>query len=152
MNDPAGGPDDWTKPAPSGYPPPPTGYEPPPAYPPPPPPAYEPPPAYPPPPAGYGVPPGYGFDPVTGEPLSDKSKVIAGLLQLLGLVGVLGVGRMYMGQIAFGLAQLLGCIAVMVVTCGFGAVLPVVWGIVDTIILLTGSPRDQYGRLLRNGT
>lgn len=148
MTDPAGGADDWTKPSPSNYPPPP-GYEPPPGYDPqsgyPPPPGYSPPPS-------YGAPSSYGFHPVTGEPLSDKSKVVAGLLQLLGLVGVLGVGRMYMGQVTLGVAQLLGCIALTVVTCGIGAILPVVWGIVDAIILITGSPRDQYGRLLRDGS
>ena len=50
------------------------------------------PPPYPPPPGQY--PPvytdpaaPYGRHPLTGEPLSDKSKVIAGLLQLLGLLG-----------------------------------------------------------------
>lgn len=141
-------PEGW--PPPYGGPPPPPGYPPPPAgYPPPangygaPPPSYGSP--------GFG-PPSYGYHPVTGEPLSDKSKVIAGLLQLLGVVGLLGIGRLYMGQTTLGVAQLVGGILITVVTCGFGYVVPLVWGIVDTIVLMTGSPRDQYGRLLRDGT
>jgi hypothetical protein len=48
----------------------------------------------------------YGRHPLTGEPLSDKSKTIAGLLQLIGIVGILGIGRIYMGQTGLGVAQL----------------------------------------------
>ena len=56
----------------------------------------------------------YGRHPLTGEPLSDKSKVVAGLLQLLGMVGILGIGRIYMGQTGLGVAQLLiGLIAAL---------------------------------------
>lgn len=126
--------------------------------PPTPPSSYPPPPGYPPPLPGYGAMPGYGvapnygFHPITGEPLSDKSKTVAGLLQLLGLLGILGVGRMYMGQTTFGVAQLVGCLIFGVITCGFGFIVPVVWGIIDAIVLMTGTPRDQYGRLLRDGT
>lgn len=115
-----------------------------------------PPPYYPPPvgqyPGGFGPTAApYGYHPQTGEPLSDKSKIIAGLLQLLGLIGVLGVGRMYMGQTAFGVAQLVGCLVFGFVTCGYGFVVPFVWGIVDAIILMTGSPRDALGRPMRDG-
>jgi|KBSMisStandDraft_5_1062788.scaffolds.fasta_scaffold1896836_1 TM2 domain-containing membrane protein YozV len=142
--------DDPGQAQPPGYPPPP------PSYPPPPPGYYAPPPVYPPPvgqyPGGYGpVAAPYGYHPVTGEPLSDKSKVVAGLLQLLGLLGLLGIGRMYMGQVTFGVLQLVGCLVFAVVTCGIGYVVPVVWGIVDAVVLMTGTPRDQYGRLLRDG-
>jgi TM2 domain-containing membrane protein YozV len=129
---------------------------PPPTYPPPPPGYVAPPTAYPPPvgqyPGGYGpaaVP--WGYHPVTGEQLSDKSKTVAGLLQLLGIIGVLGVGRMYMGQVSFGVAQLVGCLILGAVTCGIGFFVPVVWGIIDAIVLMTGTPRDAYGRLLRDG-
>ena len=67
------------------------------------------PPPYPPPPGQYPpqagpYPPAYmdpaapfGRHPLTGEPLSDKSKVVAGLLQLLGLFGIVGIGRIYLG-------------------------------------------------------
>jgi TM2 domain-containing membrane protein YozV len=126
-----------------GNQPPPPGYSPPPPqgdYPPP----------YPPPPAGQ-YPPAYqdpsapwGRHPVTGEPLSDKSKVVAALLQLLGIFGLVGIGRMYIGYTGLGVAQLI----VGLVTCGIGAV---IWGIIDAILLLTDKVRDPYGRPLRDG-
>lgn len=91
----------------------------------------------------------YGRHPMTGEPYSDKSKVAAGLLQLLGVLGLLGIGRIYTGQTAFGVAQLVGCLIFTAITCGFGLVVPFIWGIIDMIVLMTGSPRDQFGRLLK---
>jgi TM2 domain-containing membrane protein YozV len=128
--------------------------------PPPPPPGQGYPPPYPqqsgypqggyPPPGGY--PPSYydpsapyGRHPITGEPLSEKSKLIAGLLQLLGLLGLVGFGRIYLGQIGLGIAQLV----VGLVTCGIGAV---VWGIVDAILIFTDKVRDPQGLPLRDGS
>jgi len=142
----SGGPEDWAASS-NPPPPPPQGY-PPQGYP-----AQGYPPPYPPPPVGAYYDPNapYGRHPVTAEPFSDKSKLVAGLLQLFGLLGILGIGRMYMGQTAFGVAQLVGCIILGVVTCGFGFAVPVIWGIVDCVVLLTGSPRDRYGRPLRDG-
>jgi len=133
--------DDPGQAQPPGYPPPP------PSYPPPPPGYYAPPPVYPPPvgqyPGGYGpVAAPYGYHPVTGEPLSDKSKVVAGLLQLLGLLGLLGIGRMYMGHTGMGVAQLL----VTIFTCGVGAL----WPFVDGIIILVNDTKDADGRMLRS--
>jgi TM2 domain-containing membrane protein YozV len=93
----------------------------------------------------------YGRHPFTGEPLSDKSKLVAGLLQLLGLVGVLGIGRIYLGQTSFGVAQLVGCFLFGVVTCGFGFIVPVIWGIVDAVLIFTDKVRDPMGRPLRDG-
>ncbi len=111
---------------------------------------------YPPPPPGqypYPAAPGvyydpmapYGRHPVTGEPYSDKSKVIAGLLQLLGLVGFLGFGRIYVGQTGYGVAQLI----IGILTCG---VVAFIWGIVDVVLIFSGSVRDNAGRPLRDGT
>lgn len=112
---------------------------------------------YPPPPGQYPPPPGmyppvyqdpsapYGRHPLTGEPLSDKSKVVAGLLQLLGLFGIVGIGRIYLGYTGLGIAQLV----VGVVTCGIGAI---IWGIIDAVLLLTDKVRDPEGRPLRDGT
>ena len=139
----------------SPYPPPPqqSGYVPPPPgsqYPPPPG-QYPPPPGAYPPPAGQ-YPPAYvdpaapfGRHPLTGEPLSEKSKLIAGLLQLIGLFGLVGIGRIYLGYTTLGIVQLL----VGLVTCGIGAV---VWGIIDAILLFTDKVRDPEGRPLRDGT
>lgn len=123
-----------------------------------PPPGYQPPlggagypppgqPGYPPPPPGAYFDPlaPYGRHPMTGEPYSEKSKVIAGLLQLLGLFGILGIGRFYLGYTGLGVAQLL----VGIFTCGIGAI---IWGIIDAILILTDKVRDPQGRPLRDGT
>jgi TM2 domain-containing membrane protein YozV len=118
---------------------------------------------YPPPPQQPGyLPPGYlppgqypsayvdpaapfGRHPLTGEPLSEKSKVVAGLLQLLGLFGLVGIGRIYLGYTTLGITQLV----VGLLTCGIGAL---VWGIVDAVLILTDKVRDSQGRPLRDGT
>jgi len=123
-------------------------------YQPPPPPGYAPqPPGYPPPGQQYGQYPQaymdstapYGRHPLTGEPLSDKSKIVAGLLQLIGLFGLVGIGRIYLGYTGLGIAQLV----VGLVTCGIGAV---VWGIIDAVLIFTDKVRDPEGRPLREGT
>ena len=81
----------------------------------------------------------YGRDPLTGEPLSDKSKLVAGLLQLLI---PLGIGRFYLGHTSIGIAQLL----VTIFTCGVGAL----WPFIDGILILIGHVRDPQGRPLRD--
>lgn len=118
-----------------------------------------PPPVYPAP----GPLPGYYFDPVapygrhpfTGEPLSDKSKLVAGLLQLIGLFGVLGIGRLYLGYTGLGIAQLVigivGGLIIGLLTCGVGFLIPVVWAVIDAVLILTDRVRDPQGRPLRDG-
>lgn len=123
---------------PGSFPPPPPTPPPGQGYPPP-----YPPPAYP--GAYYDPTAPYGRHPMTGEPYSDKSKVVAGLLQLLGLFGLAGIGRIYLGYTGLGIAQLL----VGLITCGLGAV---IWGIIDAVLLLTDKVRDPQGRPLRDGT
>ncbi|GGQ81218.1 TM2 domain-containing protein [Kitasatospora griseola] len=69
--------------------------------------------------------------------LSDKSKVVAGILQIL--LGGFGVGRFYTGHIGMGIAQLLTC-------GGLGF-----WALIDGIIFLVSDTRtDAQGRLLRS--
>ena len=109
------------------------------------PPPYRPPGQYPPPGPYLDPAAPYGRHPVTGEPLSDKSKVVAGLLQLLGLIGIVGIGRFYLGDTKMGVIQLI----VGLVTCGVGAI---IWGIVDAVLILTDKVRDPAGRPLRDGT
>lgn len=77
----------------------------------------------------------HGRDPVTGEPFSDKSKVIAGLLQLF--FGWVGAGRWYIGDYPNAAAQLATAGG-----CG-------IWSFVDGILMLIGHPRDARGRPLR---
>ncbi len=85
----------------------------------------------------------FGRHPVTGQPLSDKSKTAAGLLQLLSLIGVGGIGRLYIGDIGVGVAQLL----VGWLTCGIG----LIWSIVDAVLILADKVPDPQGRPLRDG-
>ena len=98
---------------------------------------------------GYGVPQPayaggnaaapYGIHPGTGLPYSDKSKLVAGILQIF----ISGVGRMYIGQVGLGVAQLL----VAIFTCGVGAL----WSIVDGILILTkDDAKDAQGRILKS--
>ena len=97
---------------------------------------------------GYGYAPQFaadpsapwGRDPLTGLPLSDKSKVTAGLLQIL--LGTFGVGRFYLGYTTIGVLQLV----VSLVTCGIGAI----WPLIDGIMILMGNVPDPQGRKLRD--
>lgn len=94
----------------------------------------------------------YGRDPMTGEPLSDKSKVAAGLLQIF--LGSLGVGRFYIGDNMIGGIQLaltvIGFITAIFLI-GFVLLFGVgVWALIDGIMMLTGSVRDGRGLKLRS--
>ena len=86
----------------------------------------------------YGADPSapYGRDPYTGVPLSDKQKIVAGLLQLF--IGSLGIGRFYLGYTGIGVAQLLTC-------GGLG-----IWALIDAILILIGKVPDAQGRPLRD--
>ncbi|MFE3195297.1 TM2 domain-containing protein [Nocardia sp. NPDC059240] len=77
----------------------------------------------------------YGRDPF-GVPLSDKSKLTAGLLSLF--LGHFGIGRFYLGYTTIGVLQL--------VTCGGCGV----WALIDGIMILTGKVPDLQGRPLRD--
>jgi TM2 domain-containing membrane protein YozV len=111
-----------------------------------------------PPPAGgfgYGAPPPgtagptglgpmafgpYGLDPLTGLPVSDKSRIVAGLLSIF--LGGFGVGRFYLGHVGLGIAQL----SITVLSCGM---LGWIWPIIDAIFIFTGKVTDAQGRPLR---
>jgi TM2 domain-containing membrane protein YozV len=83
---------------------------------------------------GPGAP--HGVDPVTGEPLSDKSKMVAGLLQIL--LGGFGAGRFYTGHTGIAIGQLVTCGG-----CGF-------WSLIDGIMILVNGGTDAQGRKLRD--
>ncbi|MBQ0828552.1 TM2 domain-containing protein [Streptomyces tagetis] len=77
----------------------------------------------------------FGHDP-QGRPYSDKSKIVAGILQLF--LGTLGIGRFYVGSVGVGIAQLLTC-------GGLG-----LWALIDGIMFLVSNDRtDSQGRVLR---
>ncbi len=94
----------------------------------------------------------YGRDPLTGEPLSDKSAITAGLLQFF--LGGLGVGRFYIGSTNIGAIQLgltiLGIITSWLIVGIFICVGVGIWALVDAVMMFTRSIPDQYGRKLRN--
>jgi TM2 domain-containing membrane protein YozV len=90
--------------------------------------------------SGYPAPYQQPMYDAQGRPLSDKSKLVAGLLGIF--LGWLGVGRFYTGHIGLGVAQLI----VGVCTLGIGGI----WGLVDGIIILVNGGTDAQGRVLRD--
>lgn len=62
-----------------------------------------------------------------------KSKLAAGLLGIF--LGYLGVHNFYLGNTGKAVAQLL----ISLLTCGVGAVVSAIWGLVEGILILTGS-------------
>ncbi|MHB8872961.1 MAG: TM2 domain-containing protein [Myxococcaceae bacterium] len=76
----------------------------------------------------------------SGLPYSHRSKMAAGLLQIF--LGGFGAGRFYTGHTGIAIAQ----IAVTWLTCGLGAL----WPLIDGIMMLTGSVPDVDGRPMRD--
>lgn len=82
--------------------------------------------------------------PVAHDP-SAKSKTAAGVLGIL--LGALGIHNFYLGYTGRGLAQLL----LTVLTLGYLAGISWIWGLIEGIMILTGSIAvDGQGRRLRN--
>ncbi len=85
--------------------------------------------------------------PVPGAvPAAPKSKIAAALLGIF--LGCFGVHRFYLGYNAIGGIQLaLGLAGVL--TCGITTIASAIWGLVDGIMILTGSlNRDAQGQPL----
>jgi TM2 domain-containing membrane protein YozV len=72
--------------------------------------------------------------------LSDKSKIVAGVLGIL--LGFFGAGRFYTGHIQIAVLQLI----VSICTLGFGSL----WGLIDGILILVNGGTDAQGRKLRD--
>lgn len=93
----------------------------------------------------------YGRDPFSGAPLSSKSKVVAGVLQLT--LGCFGTGRWYVGQYGIASAQLALFIVgwlTLIVMIGFPLLLAsLIWSLIDGLVFIAGHPVDRDGRLLR---
>ena len=97
-----------------------------------------------------------GYTPaVSPIDMTAKSKLVAGLLGIF--LGGFGIHRFYLGYQNIGIAQLLLNLAGVVLipfTCGLGVVACAaawVWGLVDAILILTGSLRtDAQGHPLRD--
>ena len=85
--------------------------------------------------AGIDPPPGY----------VQKSRIAAGVLGIL--LGAYGVHSFYLGNTSRGLMQLL----ISLLTCGLGAIVMQIWGILDGIKLLDGRINtDANGVFLRD--
>jgi TM2 domain-containing membrane protein YozV len=77
-----------------------------------------------------------------------KSKLVAGLLGIL--LGSLGIHRFYLGYTGIGIAQLVLGLPVGIITCGVTSLIAYVWGLIEGIMILTGSiATDARGRPLK---
>ncbi|WP_268968321.1 TM2 domain-containing protein [Tomitella gaofuii] len=98
-------------------------------------------------PLGGPHPAPFGYDPLTGIPYSDKTKVVAGILSIF--LGFFGAGRFYAGHTGLGIAQLVVNIVLSLVTLGIWLLFAWIWPLADGIVLMTGHPKDGNGRPLR---
>lgn len=74
-----------------------------------------------------------------------KSKIAAGLLGIF--LGSFGVHNFYLGYTGKAVAQLL----ITLLTCGFGAFVSSIWGLIEGILILTGSINvDGHGIPLKD--
>jgi TM2 domain-containing membrane protein YozV len=74
-----------------------------------------------------------------------KSRILAGVLGIL--LGCFGVHNFYLGFKNKAIAQLL----ITVLTCGYGALITGIWGLIEGILILTGSvAADATGRPLKD--
>jgi TM2 domain-containing membrane protein YozV len=78
--------------------------------------------------------PGTAPVPNPNAPMSDKSRMTAGLLGIF--LGGFGVHNFYLGFTNKAILQ----IVVTVFTCGLGAI----WGLVEGIMIITGNESFQY--------
>jgi TM2 domain-containing membrane protein YozV len=106
-------------------------------------------------PAAAGPDAPYGRDRRTGEPLSDKYKLVGALLQLC--LGPLGVGRFYLGYVGIGFLSMAVLTVAIVTTATAFLWLPWwilfvalgLWSIADFVLIISGHVRDADGRKLK---
>ena len=71
-----------------------------------------------------------GVEPPAGYP--QRSRVAAGILAML--MGTMGIHSFYLGNSSRGILQLL----ISMLTCGIGAIVMFIWGILDGVKILDG--------------
>jgi TM2 domain-containing membrane protein YozV len=86
-----------------------------------------------PPPPQWGAQPGYPPAPMPMVNDPRKSKVAAGILGIC--LGSFGVHNFYLGYTGKAVAQLL----ITILSCGILAIVSGIWGLVEGIMILTGS-------------
>jgi len=74
--------------------------------------------------------------PTLAQPISDKSRLLAGLLGIF--LGGLGVHRFYLGYIGIGIIQII----LTILTLGLASL----WGFIEGIVILAVGMRDAQGR------
>jgi len=95
------------------------------------------------------------FSPQPAQPaVSDKSRVTAGVLQLVGVLGLVGFGRLYLGYVGLAIAQFIGALfagAALSEVLGEWAIPagPAIVGLIDGAMILTGRVRDDKDRPLK---
>jgi TM2 domain-containing membrane protein YozV len=91
---------------------------------------------------GPGTQAGQAAQPIPAAP---RSKIVAGLLGIF--LGFLGIHRFYLGNNGLGIVQLL----LTLLTCGYGIIITVPWGIIEGILILVGQiDRDGWGNPLKD--
>ena len=94
----------------------------------------------------FGAPPAAGPAPAGTE---QKSKLVAGLLGIF--LGALGIHRFYLGYNTIGIIQVVVSVVVGIPTCGIATAAVSIWGLVEGILILTGSiNRDAKGVPLKD--
>ncbi|MFR9731709.1 DUF1707 domain-containing protein [Saccharopolyspora sp. MS10] len=91
------------------------------------------------------MPPGPMPHPQQPQVWSDKSRLAAGLLQILL---PFGIGRFYTGHTGIAVGQLLLFTLGGLLTCGLGSLAAMIWCVVDGIVLLSTESTDAHGRAL----
>jgi TM2 domain-containing membrane protein YozV len=71
-----------------------------------------------------------------------RSRTLAGILGIF--LGPFGIHRFYLGYTGVGTLMLV----ITLFTCGFGAVLTGIWGLIEGILCLVGAMTDADGRKL----
>jgi len=79
--------------------------------------------------------------PPPGGPIPGaEKKLVAGILAIL--IGGLGIHKFYLGYTKEGVIQLVAGLVISIGTCGMGAIIPWVIGLVEGILYLTKSDQD----------
>ncbi len=84
----------------------------------------------------YNYQPNQGIEPPPGY--VQKSRIAAGIFAML--LGVYGIHSFYLGNSSRGLMQLL----ISLLTCGVGAIVMAIWGILDGIKILDGRINTDF--------
>jgi TM2 domain-containing membrane protein YozV len=93
----------------------------------------------------------YGRDPLTGEPRSDKFKLVAAFLQFP--FGPVGLGRFYLGYQLIGFISVAVFLVSLAITIAFGWwflwVVLGLWSLIDCVQIIGGHVPDAEGRKLK---